>query len=273
MVSLDRIQDLLNMPSAIRTSPSDLPLGIDAGAVELRAVSFAYGDQQVLSDVNLTIEAGCLTAIVGPSGSGKSSLLRLIARLYEPSRGQVLIDGQPLLGTTLESLRAGLAVVPQRAFVFSGTVLENIRLADPAATIDAVRDACVAAAALPFIERLPGGFDTRLGRHGVSLSAGEVQRIAIARALLTRPKILLLDEPTAALDSVTEATIVNALVAMRGKMTMVFVGHRPEAVRNADHVVVLEGGRVVAEGTHADLLTESPTHKRLFGTPADAGAA
>ena len=167
----------------------------------------------------------------------------------------MLIDGQPLEGATLDSLRSRLAVVPQRPVIFSGTVLENVRLARPDASVDEVRAACAAASVLGFIERLENGFDTRLGRHGASLSAGEIQRIAIARALLTRPKILLMDEPTAALDAGSEAAVVKALRALRGEMTVVVVGHRAEAVRQADRVIVLDAGCVVAEGTHEELLS------------------
>jgi ABC-type multidrug transport system fused ATPase/permease subunit len=277
LASLERIQELLEAEPAgpAPTASSGRPLVVSAGAITLRHVSFSYGSQQVLADVSLDIEPGRLTAVVGPSGAGKSTLLRLIARLYEPESGQLLIDGQPLAGSSRADLRASLAVVPQRPAVFSGTIRDNVCLGKPGATTEEIRAACEAAAALAFIERLDRGFDTRLGRHGVSLAAGEVQRLAIARALLRWPKILLMDEPTAALDAVSETAVVRALLALRGPMTLVVVGHRPEAVRLADRVIVLDAGRVVAEGTHEDLLTRSEQHRQLFGTgePANVGAA
>jgi ABC-type multidrug transport system fused ATPase/permease subunit len=276
LASLERIQELLEIPGGVvevarlPTAPGSLATSATpdaAGHIALRDVWFAYGSQDVLRGVTLDIEAGQLTAVVGPSGAGKSSLLRLIAGLYVPDRGRLLLDGRQLEGA---ALRPGLAVVPQRPVVFSGTVLDNVRLARPEASPDEVRAACAAAAALAFVERLEGGFEARLGRQGVSLSAGELQRLALARALLLRPRILLLDEPTAALDAASEAAVVQALRGLRGAMTVVLVGHRPEGVRLADQVIVLDGGRVVAQGTHAELLAGSPVHRRLFGTGATA---
>jgi ABC-type multidrug transport system fused ATPase/permease subunit len=265
MASLERVQELLDVPSSVRIQADARPILVSAGRIALRDVSFAHADQDALRGVNLEIAAGELTAIVGPSGAGKSSLLRLIARLCDPDSGAVLIDGQPLHKATLESVRLRLAFVPQRPVIFSGTLLDNVCLGRPEASLDEVRAACAAASALEFIERLEKRFDTRLGQHGASLSAGEIQRIAIARALLTRPKILLMDEPTAALDSESEAAVVNALRALHGEMTVVVVGHRAEAVRNADRVVLLDGGCVVAEGTHEELLIQSPLYQKLFG--------
>jgi ABC-type multidrug transport system fused ATPase/permease subunit len=265
LASLERVQELLEVSSSVPQSSQARPIQIDAGRISFRDVSFSYGAEEALQGVSLEIGAGQFTAIVGPNGSGKSSLLRLMARLHDPDEGQVLIDGQPLEGATLESLRSQLAVVPQRPVVFSGTVVDNVRLARPDATTEEVRSACEAASALDFIERLENGFETRLGRQGVSLSGGEVQRLAIARALLNRPKVLLLDEPTAALDAGSEAIVVRTLLGLRGQMTLVLVGHRPQAVRHADRVVVMDAGRVVADGTHEDLLARSSAYQELFG--------
>lgn len=275
MVSLERIRELLALPPSVTERPDARPLRVPVGAVSLRGVSLAYGDRPALTDVTVEIAGGRLTAVVGSSGSGKSSLLRLVARLYDPDTGRVLIDGEPLEEGTLGSLRSRVAILPQRAAVFSGTVLENVRLARPDATEGEVRAACAAAAALAFIDGLPDGFDTRLGRGGTALSGGEAQRLALARALLSRPKVLLLDEPTAALDAGSEAAVLDALLALRGETTVILVGHRLEGVRRADRVIVLDAGRVVAEGTHEELLALSPAHRALFGTgeAADAGAA
>jgi ABC-type multidrug transport system fused ATPase/permease subunit len=265
LASLERIQELLDLPPSPRIQGGDLPLQIKSGRMTFRGASFAYGTKVVLTRLDLDIEGGQLVAIVGPSGAGKSSLLRLISRLYEPHEGQVLIDGQALEDVTLESLRSSIAVVPQRPVIFSGTVYDNLRLAKTDASADDIRKACTDASALGFIEQLEDGFNTRLGRHGVSLSVGEVQRLAIARALLRQPSILLMDEPTAALDAISEAAVVQTLLSLRGKMTMVVVGHRVEIVRMSDRVILLERGRVLAEGTHAELLSHSPVHQRLFG--------
>jgi ABC-type multidrug transport system fused ATPase/permease subunit len=275
LASLERIQEVLEIESSVRIRPDSRPIQVRTGHITFRDVSFAYGSKQVLNQVNLDIDAMKLTAIVGSSGAGKSSFLRLIARLYDPDQGQLLIDDQPLEDTTPDSLRSRVAIVPQRPVLFSGTIFDNICLARPSASPREVRAACADASALVFIERLDNGFETKLGRHGVSLSAGEVQRLSIARALLTQPKILLMDEPTSALDAVSEAVVVNTLLALRGKMTVIVVTHRLETARRADRVIVLEGGRVVADGTHEDLAAESQVYRDLFGAGSNVnvGAA
>ncbi len=272
VASLEHIQELLESEPTIRNDGAGIPLTIDRGRIEFRDVAFSYRDREVLSDINLVMEAGQFTAIVGPNGSGKSSLLRLIARLYDPDSGQLKIDGQSLASAPHESIRSQIAVVPQRAVLFAGSVFENIRLAKPDATDKEVRVACESASALEFIERLEKGFDTQLGRHGASLSVGEAQRIGIARALLSHPRILLLDEPTAALDAASELAVVRSLLKLRGAMTVILVGHRPQAVRWADRVVVMDSGRVVAEGTHEQLQGQSPFYRELFGTGAIHGS-
>jgi len=205
---------------------------------------------------------------VGRSGSGKSALLRLIARLYDPIQGQVRIDQQPLNAVTVSSLQAQVAVVPQRLLLFSGTVLDNLHLAKPGATQTEVESACREAGALEFIQRLPQGFATLLGKGGASLSGGELQRLALARALLRRPKLLLLDEPSSALDTEAEAALMTTLLRLRQTMTIILVSHRPEIVRQADWIVLLDEGKVVAQGDHKVLLKRSERYRDLFATPA-----
>lgn len=270
-VSLERIHDLLEMSSSIQTTATAVPLRVITGVVELQEVAFAYGEQPILQDLTVTLPAQLLTAVVGRSGSGKSSLLRLIARLYDPTTGQIRIDGQLLTSVTLASLQAQLAVVPQRPLLFSGTVLANLQLAHPDATMAEVESACRQAGALDFVQHLPQGFATRLGKGGASLSGGELQRLAIARALLRRPRLLLLDEPTATLDAEAEATLMATLLQLRRTMTVILVSHRLETVRHADWIMLLDQGRIVGQGDHRTLLKRNRLYSELF-SPTDAPA-
>ena len=264
LVSLERIHDVLDTPSSIREKQNAHPISISKGRIELRNVSFAYGSQPVLKDIDLTLEPQSLIAVVGGSGSGKSSLLRLIVRLYDPSRGSVLIDDQAINEVTLKSLRSQMSVVPQSPMLFSGTVYENICLARPDASRQEVEAACRFSSAQEFIEQLEDGFDTYLGPGGTSLSGGEAQRITIARALLNRPKILLMDEPTSSLDADSEAILLQSLLELKKKMTIVVASHSLETIRHADKIVVMEYGRVILEGTHSALLERSEVYRELF---------
>ncbi|MBA3553571.1 MAG: ABC transporter ATP-binding protein, partial [Gemmatimonadales bacterium] len=258
LVSLERVQELLALPEAEAAAGEEQPLRLTEGRVEFREVSFSHGARRVLDRVSLIAPARQLTAIVGRSGAGKSAVLRLLAQLYEPEEGTILIDGQALARTTSASLREQLAVVPQHPVLFSGTVRENLTLANPRATQRELVNACASSAALDFIGRLAHGFETRLGRRGQSLSGGEAHRLAIARALLTHPKILLLDEPTSALDPESALALVETLLRLRsGGMTVIVVGHQLGTVRLADRIVVIDGGRVVASGCHESLILQS----------------
>lgn len=268
-VSLERIHDLLEMSSSIHSAPTAAPLHVTTGVIELQEVAFAYEERPILQGITVTLPAQLLTAVVGRSGSGKSSLLRLIARLYDPTTGQIRIDGQALTNVSLASLQAQLAVVPQRPLLFSGSVLDNLQLAQPEATMAEVESACRQAGALDFVQRLPQGFATRLGKGGANLSGGELQRLAIARALLRRPRLLLLDEPTAALDAEAEAALLATLLQLRRTMTVILVSHRLETVRHADWIVLLDQGRIVAQGDHRTLLKRNQLYSELF-SPTDA---
>jgi len=271
LVSLERVQELLTLPKADVVARGEEPLQLTNGQVEFRQVSFSHGARRVLDRINLVAPARQLTAIVGRSGAGKSAVLRLLARLYEPEEGMILIDGQALAGTAPASLRDQLAVVPQHPVLFSGTVHENLTLANPQATQPEIVDACASAAALDFIGRLPHGFETRLGRRGQSLSGGEAHRLAIARALLAHPKILLLDEPTSALDTESAVALVETLLRLRsGGMTVIVVGHQLGTVRHADRIIVMDAGRVVAWGRHESLILQSRLYRELFGSVAPA---
>ena len=264
LVSLERIQEMLGMPSRIQVSPDAQPIEVSDGHIAFENVSFSYGKRRILRNVDLSLSPRTVTAIVGRSGSGKSSILRLIARLYDPQRGRILIDGQPIGGGTLESLRSHVAAVPQHPVLFTGSVLDNVRLGQPEATIDDVRAACEASFAIGFIDRLDEGLYTRVGRGGSRLSGGELRRLAVARALVCQPKILLMDEPTSGLDAESEAAIVETLHRLRGDMTIIVVGHRHQIVLGADHIIVLDAGRVVANGTHDQLLDSCGVYCELF---------
>lgn len=254
-VSLERIQEFLDLPTSVAVRPDARPIAIAEGAVTFRGVSFGYGPRAVLSDFNLRLEGGEIAAILGRSGSGKSSLLRLMARLYDPTGGEIAIDGHPLTSFTLDSLRSQVAVVPQHPAMFSGTILDNLLIAWPDATREDVERACEDAGALEFIDRLDGRFEARVGRRGGALSGGQMQRLSIARALLKAPRILLMDEPTSALDAESEELLLEALRRLRGAMTIVMATHRPSSAAVADRVVVMDAGRVVAEGTPDAMLS------------------
>lgn len=269
LVSLERINELLMAEPTICESPEAKPLSLAAGEVRFQDVSFSYEDTPVLQSVTLTAKPNQMIAIVGRSGSGKSSLLKLVARLYDPADGIVSIDGQDIRQATLASVRTAVAVVPQRPLLFTGTIRENIQLGRTSASRKEIIAAAKAAGADGFIKRLPKGYNTRVGRGGASLSGGEMQRIAIARAIISPAKILLLDEPTSALDSDTEATIMNTLHCMRQRMTVIVIGHKLQTVRTADHIVVLDEGRVIAQGTHATLSQRCDVYHDLFATSSD----
>ena len=270
LVSLERIQNLLAIPSSVPVYSDARPIRIQEGRISFHDVSFAYGEQAVLHRVNLTIEPREFTAIVGRNGAGKSSLMRLIPRLYDPTHGRVLIDGQALETVTLQSLRSQVALVPQQLILFSGTILENLLMARPDASLRDIEEACAVSGALEFIEAFEDGFHTRVGRAGRSLSTGQLQRVAIARALLTRPRILLLDEPTSAQDGESETVIVETLLRLRGEVTVVVVAHRRSTICLADKIVLLDAGRVVAEGTHEELLSRCEQYAELFATEGQA---
>ncbi len=264
LVSLERIGQVLDEPNPLPEAEQAGPLQIEAGQIRLENVAFAYDAKPVLSDISLDIPSGVCTAIVGQSGSGKSSLMRLIARLYDPCQGQVLIDGQAIDQCQLSSVRQQIAAVPQRPMIFTGTIAENIALARPQATQQELEQACREAGAHDFIQQLPRGYATRVGRKGAQLSGGQAQRIAMARALLSQAKIMLLDEPTAGLDAESETILLNTLRNLRGKMTIVVIGHRGKTVAAADHVVVLEQGEVIGQGSHELLRDTCQRYNELF---------
>ncbi len=254
LASLEHVQELLNLPADPAETPGAQSLVVTEGRIELRNVSFSYRSKPVLEDARLIILPRCLTAIAGRSGSGKTTLLRLINRLYDPLHGKVLIDGTDVRDVTVASLRSAVAMVPQRPMIFTGTIEDNLRLTRPEATHAELLAACDAADLMELVHRLKDGLQTRLGQGGVQLSGGEIQRLAIARTLLLRSKVILLDEPTSALDLASQAAILDTLGRLKAQMTVVVAGHRPEALCQADWLVVLDHGRIVEQGPPAKLL-------------------
>lgn len=262
----ERVFSVLDLKPSIVDKPDAPPLPPVQGAIEFRDVSFAYDsrDHQALSHVSLTIAPGESVAVVGASGSGKSTLAALLPRLYDPETGAVLVDGHDVRDVRLASLRAQIAVVLQDTYLFHGSVIENLRYARPEASREEIERAARTAQIDGVIAALPQGYDTLVGDRGYQLSGGERQRLAIARAMLRDPKILILDEATSALDGANEALVIAALAPLRRGRTSLIIAHRLSTVIDADRIVMMAHGRIVATGTHASLMRESAEYAELF---------
>ena len=276
----DRLFEILDerlepLPEAVALGEAEpvhdtVPMPPLVHGIRFERVSFAYDDEEepdrktVLHEVDLEIPAGTAVALVGPSGAGKSTLANLIPRFYEPTSGRVTIDGIDIRRIRLHELRDQIAVVTQETILFNDTVRANIAYCQPNVSIDAVERAARAAFAHEFIQRLPHGYDTVLGERGLRLSGGQRQRIAVARALLKNAPILILDEATSNLDVHSDRLVQEALVNLMQGRTTVIIAHRLSTVRNADKIVVLDGGRVVEEGTHEQLLARMGVYQRLY---------
>jgi ABC-type multidrug transport system fused ATPase/permease subunit len=259
IVAVKHIQEVLDTPSSVLERDNPSQLNVVHGRIDFRNVSLFYKEDHcpIFFAINLEIQPRKITAIVGRSGSGKSSFLKLIARLYDPSEGNILIDGQDIKKVSLLSLRSPIGVVTQTPIIFSGTIMENIRLSKPGATEDEVKEACLYADALQFIKNFDNGLDTTIGPGGIHLSGGHIQRIALARALLKKPKILLLDEPTSALDSESAKSIMTTLHRLKKVMTILIVTHSPEIFTKADDLIVIENKKVMKPQNHLKLHDES----------------
>jgi len=251
--SLGRLNEILLEQPQIKdeVEARDLPV---EGEIEFRGLSFAYNGKPVLQDVNLRIPAGSSMAIVGPTGSGKTTLVNLIPRIYDAAPGMVLVDGRPIREFSVESLRKNIGFVPQETFLFSDRIRENIALGVESATDKAIHEAAEAANIAKDIESFPEQYRTMVGERGITLSGGQKQRTAIARALIRNPRILILDDALSSVDTHTEDKILNHLREVMQGRTTIFISHRVSTVRNADRIAVLHEGRIVESGTHDELL-------------------
>ena len=269
MASTQRVLDLLDTPITIPGGHRPLPLHAVRGSLDFRSVGFAYsGRSPLLKDFNLSVPAGSTIGIVGATGSGKSTIVKLLLRLYEVQQGEICLDGLPIRELELGDLRRAIGLVSQEVFLFHGTVAENIAYGSFDASRAAIEQASQQAEAARFIEALPQGYDTVVGERGQRLSGGQRQRIALARAILKNPPVLILDEATAAVDNETEAAIQRSLDRITADRTTLVIAHRLSTVRHADRIVVMEEGSIVESGRHEQLINSQGAYARLWRVQA-----
>ncbi|MET0516362.1 MAG: ABC transporter ATP-binding protein [Nitrospiraceae bacterium] len=263
--AMQRVFDILDTQPEVADAPLAIDLPLVQGRIQVNGVSFSYDVRHpVLSDISFDAAAGEMIAIVGPTGSGKTTMINLLHRFYDTTEGAITIDGQDLRNIRLKSLYRQIGLVPQETILFGGTIMENIRYGRETATEDEIMDASKAAHAHEFVIELPDGYQTVVGEKGINLSGGQRQRLAIARAILKNPRVLLLDEATSSLDSESERLVQEALERLMAGRTTFVVAHRLTTIQRADRILVLNKGRLVEEGTHSSLMEKGGLYHYLF---------
>ncbi len=277
MAALDKIFDLLDTEADMVDVPTAIDPGTIRGEIELQGVWFSYADGEdggwALEGVDLHVPPGQTLALVGATGAGKSTFAKLVARFYDPQRGRVLVDGHDLRAVKQQALRRQLGIVPQEGFLFSGSVRDNVAFGRPTASLEEVERALATVGAAEFVAGLPDGIETEVGERGIQLSAGQRQLVAFARALLAEPRILILDEATSNVDVRTEKTIEKGLERLLRGRTAIVIAHRLSTIRRAGKIVVLDGGRIVEQGTHDELIAGGGAYAKLYGAWSESSVA
>ena len=265
-VGAGRVFNILDAEPSIKEISSAPNLNIKKGDIKFEGVSFAYPQtqDQAIKNINISIEGGSTAALVGHSGAGKSTIISLLPRFYDPQQGKILIDGQNISEITLSSLRKNISLVSQDIILFDDTVRANIAYANLAASEEEIKKACDFAAATDFIEKLPQSYETIIGENGIRLSGGQKQRISIARAILKNSPIILLDEATSSLDADSEEKVQNAIMNLTKNKTTLVIAHRLSTIFRANKIIVLDQGKIVDAGTHNELLKDSVIYKNLY---------
>ena len=267
LAGAERVTLILDTPSAIENAKDAVDLKDVKGAITFENVSFHYENEvPVLKNISFSCEPGMMVALVGPTGVGKTTTAQLISRFYDVTEGRILIDGQDIRNVTLESLRHNISPVLQDTFLFNGSIAENIGYARPEATIDEIKAAAKAANIHEDILNMPDGYETQVGERGLRLSGGQKQRVAIARAILRKSPIIILDEATASVDVQTERQIQAAIAQLTGKRTIIAIAHRLSTIMNADLIIVIHEGRIIEQGSHAELMAKKGFYYKLQST-------